>query len=436
MNLTPLRKLIFGYLGLALFGWVILCLPGVNTGGVPGTDHLFVAFSALTTTGLVTVNVAESYTFWGELVTLLLFQIGGIGYMSLAGSFLFSRLYATGDGDDMVDEDYSIPDGMSLLTFVRTVVIFTLVSEAIGATILAFAFSGAGEEEAVWKGIYVAVSGFCTAGFHLFGDSLVAYRSDWIVNATLMSLMLMGSFGFLFVTDVVQRVRDAGHRLNLTTKLIGGIMVVLLILSFLGFYLAGGLPAEVTAEDRVVASLFQTVSTVSTTGFYTVSISNVGLACTSMVIVLMFIGASPSGTGGGIKNTTLATTLAYLWAVIRDRDHTVLFEKRLPSKRVGTATGAFLAGLLFLVVGATAVLFLQDLDTVDGWFEATSALGTVGLSRSVTASLSTANKFVIIALMFCGRIGSLSILISLARPSQYRAPDDGSNGEEDVAVEE
>lgn len=432
--LTPLQKLVLGYLILALLGWALLCLPGTCQPGVKTIDHLFIAASALTTTGLTTVNVADTYTFGGELITLVLFQIGGIGYMSLAGAVLLSGLYATGDGDEMVSEDYSIPEDVSHRRFLYQVLVFTAIAETIGTIVLTLSFSAAGEEQALWKGLYTAVSAFCTAGFSLFPNSLVEYRTDGLVNIMVSLLSLAGSFGFFFFTDILAKIKDRDNPLNLTTLVILRYMFLALILTFLAFFLLDDFLRDLPLIERLMAAAFQSISTVSTTGFSSVPIDKLALGTGLLVMVVMFIGASPSGTGGGIKNTTFVTTLAHAYSVARERDFTSLLGCRLPPKRIHTASSTLVAALIVLMVGSLLLVYIQPADLLPITFEATSALGTVGLSWGLTDELTNSSKYLVILLMFIGRVGALSIFQVFIVQSIISAESSGQQ-EEDVAVE-
>lgn len=426
-GLTPLRKLLLGYLGLIVCGWALLCLPFSSAPSVSVLDHLFTAVTAVTTTGLTTASIANDYTFAGQFVVLLLFQLGGIGYMALAGVFLLSGLYATGEDDEVVDEDYDIPDDVPLGEFIRNVVRFTLLLEFAGAALLSVAFFAAGEEQAVWRAVFMSISAFCTTGLDNLPDGLAPYRADGFVNAVIMLLSLAGSLGFFFLTDLKERfVRPDGKGLNLTSRIIV-------------LYFGGALTLGLFAfwnDDKLglLAALFHTVSSITTTGFSTVDVGTLGPGLVAVVVPLMFIGAAPSGTGGGIKNTAFVTVVAALWARVREHERVSLLGRGLPDNRVRTAIAVLLAGLLFGVLGSVALVYCFPQDPVAAVFEAVSALGTVGLSRGITAELGAVGQGMLLLLMFVGRVGMLSVLTAL-----FVSRDDGEEEEtshDDVAVGE
>ncbi len=437
-RLSPLRKVLLGYLIISLLGWGLLSLAVTPGESVAAIDHLFVAVSALTTTGLTTIDVADSYTWWGESVTLLLLQVGGIGFMSFTAIVLLPRpdpKSGKSENDGMIAKDYAIPEDVSPRLFIRNVIQFTVVAEIIGALVLSVCFYRVGETEPVWNGIYTAVSAFCTAGFSLFSDSLVGYREHWVVNVAIMLLSLFGAFGFLFYTDVLERIRGKKPGLSLTSSLISVAMITGIAACFTGFYFDA---SHLSLGDgtRWLAALFQAVSVVSTTGFHSVPTDGMETGLAGLVILLMFIGASPSGTGGGIKNTTFLIALAFLRAVIleKPREQVALLGKQLPQKRIRTALSVFLTSVLFLALVSAILLRLAPVEPLTLLFEATSALGTVGLSFGVTGDLPFVVKGLLIVLMYCGRVGVLSVLIALTR-GRNRFGRRPRGEEEDVAVE-
>ncbi|PPK86032.1 trk system potassium uptake protein TrkH [Neolewinella xylanilytica] len=442
-RLTPLQKLLCGYLTLLALGWILLNLPVFHSGGSAVIDHLFTATSALTTTGLTTINVADSYSFAGEIVILLLLQIGGIGYMSLAGWLLLESHYGLKSREDeekeeMVESDYTVPRGSDHRSFLIKLLGFTLACEAIGAVILSVAFSAHGEELPVWKGIFIAVSAFCTAGLHLFDSSLHGFTDNVSVNLTVSALSLAGSFGFLFFVDVYDRLLGHTKRLGVSTRAIFLVMAVSLVgvtatLMFYDPYFNTG--GEV--DLGLMAGAFQAISTVSTTGFSTVPIDRLSMASTFLLTIFMFIGASPSGTGGGIKNTTAATAFAYLVAVVRRKKDIVLLGARLSQKRVHLAMALLVVNLILVLVAGFALLVGTPDATFAPIFEVVSALGTVGLSLGATGEVDAGGKVLLIALMILGRLGTLSVIMAVLghSPNSAEHADSGDGDDGDIAIE-
>ena len=385
-RLTPLQKLLVDYLLLLGLGWLLLSLPFFRSADAPTIDHFFTATSALTTTGLSTVNIADEYSLAGQIVILLLIQVGGIGYMSLAGWLLLESNYGLKSREDeeeeeMVESDYTVPRGSDHRSFVIKLLWFTLACETAGSIALVLAFTGSGETLPVWKGIFIAVSAFCTAGFHLFDSSLHDFTGSVPVNVAVSALSLAGSFGFLFFVDVYDRLRGTTDRLSISTRAIFLVMTVSVVgvtatlMFYDPYFHAGG------EEDLgLMAGAFQAISTVSTTGFSTVPIDRLSPASSLLLIIFMFIGASPSGTGGGIKNTTAATAVAYVVAVVRRKKDIVLLGAQLPRKRIHLAIALLVANLTLVLIAGFALLVGTPEATFAPIFEVVSALGTVGLS--------------------------------------------------------
>lgn len=444
-SFTPLQQLIGAYLTVLIAGGVALCLLPTQQPGAATLDHLFTATSALSTTGLTTVNVRDTYTFGGELIVLLLLQLGGIGYMSLAGTLLLESDYSVwqpgeedDDDEEMVTADYSVPDRTDLRGFVKKILSYTLVCELIGSLVLAIHFSQAGMNDAVWRGVFTAISAFCTAGFHLFDTSLHDFTEDVMVNVTVSLLSLAGSFGFLFFSDVFDRIRGCRVHLSLSTRVIVLVMVVSVAMLSVSLYLsAETIRKDYTTPVAIMISIFTSISAVSTTGFSTVPISGLSAGSILLLILFMFIGASPSGTGGGIKNTTFATAVAFIVSVVRRKSGVLLLGQRLSDQRTHMAIGLFLA-CLFLAVCASAAILTDDPSLgQSGTFEVYSALGTVGLSLGATDRLSVFATWIIMLLMMIGRLGLLSVLMATIGKSPDTEETDEADGAsgDDIAID-
>ncbi|WP_157974290.1 TrkH family potassium uptake protein [Lewinella sp. IMCC34183] len=439
---TPLQKLLIGYFVLLAVGCGALSLNICTSQSLSWLDSCFTATSALTTTGLTTLNVADTYSFTGQVVILLLIQVGGLGYMSLAGWLLMDSPYGVKSPDreeaEMVENDYTVPEGSDHRTFLIKLLWFTVACELIGGIVLSFAFSAHGESMPVWKGIFIAVSAFCTAGFHLFTDSLQGFTDSVAVNVTVSLLSLAGSFGFLFFVDVYDRLRGTTERLGITTRVILLVMSVSLVgvtatlLLYDPYFRGGG-----RWQQDLMAGAFQAVSTISTTGFSTVPIDRLSAASYLLLTVFMFIGASPSGTGGGIKNTTAATGVAYVVSVVRRRRDVVLLGARLTQQRVHLAVALLIANLIAVVTAGFVLLVRTPDDSLAPIFEVVSALGTVGLSLGTTGEVGPSGKVLLMVLMILGRLGTLSVIMAVfghsPQSGEVADPGDGQDG--DIAIE-
>ncbi len=415
----PLRVVIVGYLSYVLLGWVMLCLPvSQQTPGAKVLDHLFMATSAMSTTGLATVSTADSYSGFGELVILLLIQAGGLGYMSL-GSFvmlsLSGRLPVVHRRVSGVA--LSLPAGFDLGHFLRLMILYTFAVEAAGALALYFAvFLPHAAPQPLWQAVFHSVSAFCTAGFGLFNDSFESYRGDVPLNLILITLSYLGAIGFIVVSDVWHSVRLRGARVTLTSKIILlstlWISVIGTVLLFLDEPTLRALPAG----ERWLAAWFQVMTASTTVGFNTVPIGGLSAGSLFLLVVVMMIGASPSGTGGGIKTTTFTALWAVMAAVVRRRAEPVFMGREIPEARVRAAVAASLFYGLTLVCGTYALALVETAPLADQMFECASALGTVGLSRGLTGSLTDGGKGIIILLMFLGRVGPLALGTAFFRP--------------------
>ena len=410
-GVEPVRLVLFGYVACVVVCWALLALPiSQAEAGTSALDHLFTATSAVSTTGLVTVSTSGTYSLVGELVVLLFIQVGGIGYMSLGSFIVLSRGGRLSKRRArMLSADFSMPKAFALDEFVRGVVVFTLLAETLGALALWALFSAAGVEGALYQAVFHSVSAFCTAGFSLFDTSLEAFASDTGVNVVVAALAYLGAVGFIVAVDLWRVVTGAQRRLTTTSQIILRLTALLTVAGTVAIFLTE--PAEIapTPALRWQAAFFQAMTAMTTVGFNTVPIGGLGMASLFVVLLLMVVGASPSGTGGGVKTTTLSAVYAVARSVLRGEEAVTYRGRRVPTDRLLAAVASFVfyaavltAGLLALTVTETTADF-QSLA-----FEAASALGTVGLSTGVTGDLTVLGKLAVIGLMFAGRLGPLS----------------------------
>ena len=453
-RLHPVKAVACGYAAYMLAGWVLLCLPvsheAVADGAAPvgAVDHLFTAASAVSTTGLATVSPPGTYSFAGECVILALIQLGGLGYMTL-GSFvmLAGRKPLSDYRREISSSAFVLPAGVKVERFLAQVVAFTIAVEAAGAVALFFAFENAGVDDAAWQATFHSVSAFCTAGFSLFDDGMVPFRADFWVNAVVSALSLCGALGFLVLGDVWSVLTGQRDRLTLTSRIILASSAAVLGAGWLLLFVGDAGLRELPQEERVLASFFQAMTAMTTVGFNTHPIDALAVPSVVLVLVLMVIGASPSGTGGGMKSTTVSAVYAIVRASLTGRDRITSLGRVIPEHRLRTAAatvGAYLAVL-------TAALYLLTLTENVGEggfpfedlvFETASALGTVGLSRGITGDLSTLGRLIFVGIMFLGRLGPLSFGVALvahrpdpnADPGAIQTGPDAVPPEEDLAV--
>lgn len=443
-RLSPPQLLLVGYLGYAVLGTMLLCLPWAQAVEVRFIDNLFNAVSAMSTTGLVTVPTGDSYTFFGELVHLLLFQLGGIGYMTLTSFVVMATgrsLHRSRRG--VLSAGFTLPHYFRLDHFVRQVVVFTLAIEAAGATVLYFAFRAEGTPDPLWNAVFHSVSAFATAGFGLHASNLEPFRDNTLVNVTIGLLCYAGAIGFIVMQDVYYSLRYRERMITFTSKVILSMTGVLFVGGTALLFLAEPTIRDLGAFDRLRAAAFQVMSASTTAGFNTVPVGALSYATLWAITILMLVGASPSGTGGGIKTTGVSSLLAAVLSIVRGREDVRLLGHEIPPRRV--LASAATATLYFLALGAglLALLLTEDparLPSGPGvpdpfvalLFEAASALCTVGLSTGVTPALSDSGKLVIVVLMFIGRLGLVTLGLALLHRRHRQA--DPAAAPEDLAT--
>ena len=422
----PARVTAAGFVGLILFGTALLSLPAASTGPrLSFIDALFTACSAVCVTGLVVVDTGADLSFLGQTVVLILIQIGGLGIMTvstillllLARPFGFSTYHYVSSG-------YHHGEGLSVKRLVKGILLFTLSIEALGAGLI-FVYIHATtvtQAHAAWWAVFHAVSAFCNAGFGLESDSLVSFQGSFLINAVFMALIILGGLGFLVLDELWGRLRSkAKTRLSLHSKLVLSSSAILLLFGAVVYLVleSGRSLAGLDWPTRILISLFQSTTT-RTAGFNTADLGLLSDATLLVMMALMFIGASPGSCGGGIKTTTLAVLAATVKARITGQAKPNLFNRSLSDNSVGRAA-TLMAGATIIVFGfAVLILFFTPPSADRGFlvkviFETVSAFGTVGLSLGITPELTGPAKFLVVVLMFIGRLGPLTMVHLLAR---------------------
>jgi trk system potassium uptake protein TrkH len=426
-RVSPAQSLLVGFSALVIVGVVPLRLPIASRDGTvqPFVDALFTATSAVTTTGLIVVDTGSYYSPFGQMVILALFQVGGLGYMAFiafVASVMRRRLSLS--AGLTLQESMAGVTASELREFVTSVFAYTLLFEGLGTVALAWSWIGdfpAGR--ALYLGLFHSVSAFCTAGFSLFPDSFMAYRGDVLINVTVAVVSCGGAVGFFVLRDLARYLPllwagKRPRRLTLHTKLALSIWLPLVVAGSAIFLLAEPRSlAGAGLRERLAAATFQAVSACTTTGFNSVDIGKMTATSLFWLVIVMFVGSAPGGTGGGIKSTTLGVVLATVVALLRGRQDTVAFGRRLSED---TVRRALTIGILATVVVIVVTLLLTATERqpfLSILFEVASALGTVGLSAGITPSLSPFGKVVISITMLVGRLGPLAIGFALlARP--------------------
>ncbi|ROT98984.1 TrkH family potassium uptake protein [Histidinibacterium lentulum] len=422
----PARILLLGYLFYAAVGWGLLMLPVAQSGPVAPLDALFIATSAVSTTGLVTVDPGSSFTFFGEIVILALIQLGGLGYMTIGSvALLVVQHRISRRREAAARAAFELPSPVSIGAFLRAVFLFTFLVEAAGAAILYPMFLRAGVESPLWAAIFHSVSAFCTAGFSLFATSLEGYVAHPGVSLTVAALSILGAMGFLIAVDIWRTLLRRRVSFGFTTRIIVSVTLALIGAGTVLLALFEPTVAVLPWDARLLAAFFQAMTAATTVGFNTVPIGNLAVPSIMVLLVLMVVGASPAGTGGGIKTTAFATLFALVRCTLRGRRDVLLFGHRVPAEKMRTATATFAYYIGFLVV-ASGLLAATEAGAAFEHilFEAVSAMSTVGLSMGLTGALSEPGKILVIVLMTAGRLGILTFGIAIARtrPDDTAAP--------------
>lgn len=416
-RLRPAQQLTLGFASYAAIGTALLCLPWAQQKPAGVVDHLFTVTSAISTTGLSTVSVGETYSFFGELVILALFQLGGVGYMTLSSVIILARGKPLSQArTEVLRAGFSVPHYFVISRFIVHVAVFTLAIESIGTAVLWWRFSALGLAQPLWSALFHTVSAFATAGFSLNKNSLESFAGDWIVNLTIGVLCYLGAIGFIVVQDVWYSLKWREHMITFTSKVILTMTALVFVVGTVALLLIEPSISALPFGQRLMVCSFQVMTASSTAGFNTIPISTLSVATLLVLSLAMVIGASPSGTGGGIKTTCVSALLANLGSVLRGRDRVLWLGHEVPLIRVLYAVAATTLYLSLLAGGVIVLSLVERSELLSLLFEAASALGTVGLSLGITADLSTAAKLILVILMFAGRCGPLTLGLALLRP--------------------
>ncbi|MGQ0629094.1 MAG: TrkH family potassium uptake protein [Phycisphaerales bacterium] len=430
-RLRPSQQLVVGFALYALIGTALLWTPAAQQKPARVIDHLFSAVSAISTTGLTTLSVADNYTLFGEVVLLGMFQVGGVGFMTLSSLVILARGRALAESRlGVLRAGFAVPHYFVMQHFLVHVVVFTAICELVGALALWWRFSALGVDRPLWSAVFHSVSAFSTAGFGLSNSNMEAFAKDWVVNVVVGGLSYLGAIGFIVAQDVWYSIKLRERMLTFTSKVIlwmtGAVLVVGTTILYFGEPTVRGL----SPGDRLLASGFQVMTASTTAGFNTIPIGAMSAPALVVVMLAMLIGASPSGTGGGIKTTSVSAILGNLMSVLRGRTGVVWMGHEVPLARVLNAFAATSLYLIGLCLGVLVLCLVEAKPFLALVFEAASAIGTVGLSMGITGDLTDAGKLTVVALMFAGRCGPLTIGLALLRP----ATSSGERPRDDLAV--
>lgn len=427
-QLNPPAVLAVGFLSLIIIGTILLNLPMASKSGesIGLIDALFTASSAVCVTGLIVVNTAEHWSLFGQVVIITLIQIGGLGIMTMATSVALIMGKKIRLKERLIIKEQLNHETMGgLVKLTKYVVLVTLGIETVGAFFLSFKFIPIyGTVKGIWYSVFHSISAFCNAGFDILGNSITPFVGDVWINIVLCALIILGGLGFAVYLDVYskRRFRD----LNLHSKFVISITGILIlagtVLLFLIEYDNPFTLKELSMHDKVLASFFQSNIT-RTAGFNSIDISAMKDTSAFLFIMLMFIGGSPSSTAGGIKTTTFGTLILTTISTIKGDKDVGVFNRRIREDVINKSLAIIIIGLTWILVVSFILTITENAVFLDVVFETTSAFATVGVSRGITPSLTTAGKLLITLTMYIGRVGALTMAFALGhrrKPKKYR----------------
>ena len=421
--LSPARVFVLSFAGFILLGTMALYLPYAASGRqLPFIDALFTATSGVCVTGLTVVHIGKDLSWFGQVVTMILFQVGGLGIITFS-VMLFSimgRGISFRDGEIIQATFFHTPR-RDFVALIRTIFTITILIESVGMVLLFIRFiRDFPLGKALYFAAYHSVSAFNNCGYSLFSSSLMNYRHDLLVNSVVMALIVLGGIGFIVQYELIARWRGRIRVLSLHSRLVLRVTFYLIVLGGALFSLSeirNALHGN-SLSSSLLVSLFQSISA-RTCGFNTIDIGILSNSTLLLLMVLMFIGASPGSTGGGVKTTSFALMMLIIWNKIKGQEEVNVFNRTI-SKEILTRTVAIIIASVLIIFIVVSFLLVTNLDQ-DGspgdsrhyfiiyLFEAISAFGTVGLSMGITPELGTMQKAAIIVLMFVGRIGPITL---------------------------
>lgn len=432
-RLTPVQIITLSFAAVTLIGALLLTLPiSSRSGEVSFIDALFTSTSASCVTGLV---VGDTYAMWspfGQAVILSLIQIGGIGIITLA-MYVLSAVHAKVKMKNVfvLQESMGASSLGGLAKMTRFIITGVLLQEFLGALLLMpVLIPDFGVANGIAYSFFHSISAFCNAGFDLMsangGSSLCAYSDNLYFNIVISALITFGGLGFFVWLDLL-KCKFRFSKFALHTKIVVITTLLLLfggaVFFFVLFYDSEA-ASGMSVYEKAIASFFQS-ATARTAGFYTVDLAKIGGAAQMLMIALMLVGGSPASTAGGIKTTTFAVILLFVRSIFRGKEDVECFGRRIDKGVLRTAIAVFVLYLCLALSCGIAISAIEDADIIDCLFETFSAIATVGLSLSLTPTLSVASKIIIIILMFIGRVGGMTVLLSLSGKKDdgaYRYP--------------
>lgn len=431
-RLSTTQVILLSFLAAIMLGSVLLALPISSRSGepVPYLDALFTATTSTCVTGLVTLPTVSTWSAFGQIVILLLIQIGGLGVITIMSGIMLLFNRKMGIGDRLLIQDaFNLNTMSGLIKFVKNVLFGTLIIEGIGALLYMLVFVPEFGARGIWVSVFNSVSAFCNAGIDIIAEnSLCDYAADPMVNIITSLLVILGGLGYIVWWDVLRVIkgRTAANKrifrhLTLHSKIVltvtAGLIFVGALLIFIFEYDNPLTIGKMPLIDKIQTALFQSVTT-RTAGFASVPQENLTNASAAVSLVLMVIGGSPVGTAGGIKTVTFAVLLCSTFATVSNKNSITLLGRRIPEASVKKAVAVVMTFMMICAASAVLLMASSEADALDAVYEAVSATATVGLSRNLTPSLNTAGKLIITATMYFGRVGPISLAVALGSKNE------------------
>lgn len=424
-HLSTTQIILLSFLAAILLGSVLLALPisAANGKAVPYIDALFTAATSVCVTGLVTLPTASAWSLFGQIVILMLIQIGGLGVITIMAGVMLLLKRKMGISDRLLIQDaFNLNTLSGLIKFVKNVLLGTLIIEAAGAILYMIVFIPEFGKSGVWISIFNSISAFCNAGIDIIGESsLCNYAANPLVNAVSAALIILGGIGYIVWWDVLRAAKNRFRQLTLHSKIAITVTLSLIfggaLLIFLFEYANPRTIGNLPLMDKLQISLFQSI-TCRTAGFASIPQENLTDASAAVSILLMLIGGSPVGTAGGVKTVTIAVLFCSAFATIRNRSSASLFGRCISDESIKKAIAVAAAFLTLCVASAILLMAVSGAPAMDVIYETVSAAATVGLSRNFTASLNTIGKIIIIFTMYFGRVGPISLALALGSKNE------------------
>lgn len=427
LTLSTTQIILLSFMIVIILGSILLSLPISSKSGqaVPYLDALFTATTSTCVTGLVTLPTVSTWSLFGQIVILVLIQVGGLGIITIMSGIMLLLNKKMGLGDRLLIQDaFNLNTMSGLARFIKDVLLGTFVIEGIGALLYMTVFVPQFGAGGIWISIFNSISAFCNAGIDIIGEnSLCNYATNPIINGVTSALIILGGLGYIVWWDVIRVVKSRTpknrkifrhltlhSKIALTTTLlfilVGGVLI------FIFEYSNTKTIANMSLFDKVQVALFQSVTT-RTAGFASVPQENLTNASSFISLILMVVGGSPVGTAGGIKTVTIAVLICSAFATISNKNSATLFGRRISEPSIKKAVSVVVTFFMICTASTILLMSVTDASALDVVYETVSATATVGLSKNLTSSLNDIGKMIIIVTMYFGRVGPISLAVAL-----------------------